>query len=168
MAGKTAYAEATAGKEDAGKLYARDLYLLRLRAELVVLSACETGGGENRRGEGVVGLTKGFFSAGARSAVATLWSVDDARNADLVLRFFQKLKTGSPKDAALREAKLDYIRVRPHDEAHPAFWAAALAHGDMAVMDLSGGESWWWWAVVGGAAVAWASLLRVTVTLAVG
>lgn len=134
--------------EDGSQLYARDLYLLRLRAELVVLSACETGGGENRLGEGVVGLTKGFFSAGARSAVATLWRVDDARNADLVLRFFQKLKTGSPKDAALREAKLDYLRARPHDEAHPAYWAAALAHGDMAGMDFSG-KGWHWWAGAG-------------------
>jgi len=144
-------------------VYARDLYLMRLRAELVVLSACETADGEHRWGEGVVGLTKGFFSAGARSAVATLWRVDDARNADLVLHFFQKLKNGATKDAALREAKLDYLRNRPHDEAHPAYWAAALIHGDVSSLDLeSNGWGWWWW-VVAAAVVGlfvWAVLWR--------
>jgi CHAT domain-containing protein/Tfp pilus assembly protein PilF len=139
-------------------VYARDLYLMRLRAELVVLSACETGDGEHRWGEGVVGLTKGFFSAGARSAVATLWRVDDARNADLVLRFFQKLKNGAAKDAALREAKLDYLLARPHDEAHPAYWAAALMHGDVPALDWGGGGGagcWRWLGLLAAAAAGY-------------
>lgn len=140
-------------------VYASDLYLTRLRADLVVLSACETSGGEYRWGEGVVGLTKGFFSAGARSVVATLWSVDDARNADLVLRFFQKLKAGTTKDAALREAKLDYLQERPHDEAHPVYWAAALLHGEVSGLDPAESNLWKWWfgggLVLVFAALAW-------------
>lgn len=137
----------TDSDEDESLVYARDLYLMRLRAELVVLSACETGDGEHRWGEGVVGLTKGFFSAGARSTVATLWRVDDALNADLVLRFFQNLKNGATKDAALREAKLDYLHDRPHDEAHPAYWAAELVHGDVSPLDLEVSGLGWWWIV---------------------
>jgi len=124
-------------------VYLRDLYLQRLRAELVVLSACETSAGEYRMGEGMVSLAKGFFHAGVRSVVATLWSVDDAKNADLMLRFFQRIKNSDPKDAALRTAKLNYLNAHPHDEAHPVYWAAAVAVGDMQPVDLNGVGGWW-------------------------
>jgi CHAT domain-containing protein len=126
-------------------LYVRDLYLQRFPAELVVLSACETSVGEYRLGEGVISLAKGFFHAGARSIVATLWSVDDAKNAKLIRLFFDCLRTGIRKDEALREAKLRFLDEVSQDEAHPVFWAAAVANGDMKGMDLSGpGVGWWW------------------------
>ncbi len=124
-------------------LYVRDLYLQRLPAELVVLSACETSVGENRLGEGVISLAKGFFHAGARSIVATLWSVDDAKNAKLIRLFFQNIRSGMSKDAALRQAKLRFLEELPHDEAHPVFWAAAVANGDMAAMAFPGSMVWW-------------------------
>lgn len=134
-------------------VYLRDLYLQRLRAELVVLSACETSAGEYRTGEGMVSLAKGFFHAGVRSVVATLWSVDDAKNADLMLRFFQQIKNGDSKDAALRTAKLNYLDAHPHDEAHPVYWAAAVAVGEMQPIGLDrvGG---WWMLVIAGIALA--------------
>lgn len=132
-------------------LYVRDLYLQRFPAELVVLSACETSVGEYRLGEGVISLAKGFFHAGARSIVATLWSVDDAKNAKLIRLFFESLHTGLRKDAALRDAKLRFLDQMAHDEAHPVFWAAAVANGDMSAMDLPGPGRWWW--LAGGAAV---------------
>ncbi len=86
-------------KDSAFYLYMRDLYQLHLPAELVVLSACETNLGEYKVGEGVISLAKGFFHAGARSMVATLWSVDDAKNADLMLQFFQQIKEVCRKTA---------------------------------------------------------------------
>lgn len=112
-------------------IYTRDLYAMRIPAELVVLSACETSVGEYRAGQGVISLGKGFFQAGARSVVATLWSVDDARHADLMVRFYKNLKAKQRKDDALRQAKLDYIAGHPHDEAHPAYWAGSTAWGNM-------------------------------------
>ena len=127
-------------------LYVRDLYLQHLPADLVVLSACQTNAGEYLRGEGVVSIAKGFFQAGARSVVATLWSVDDAKNADLMLRFFQNLQQGDEKDAALRNAKLAFLDAHPHDEAHPVFWAAALAQGEMDVIKWKTLKEWWWMA----------------------
>lgn len=126
-------------------LYVRDLYLLKLPAELVVLSACETNAGEYRTGEGLVSLAKGFFHAGARSVVATLWRVDDAKNADLMLRFFKNIQRGNLKDAALRKAKLSFIADLPHDETHPVYWAAAVAQGEMTALSLQ--KNWFggWW-----------------------
>ena len=138
-------------KDSAFYLYMRDLYQLHLPAELVVLSACETNLGEYKVGEGVISLAKGFFHAGARSMVATLWSVDDAKNADLMLQFFRQIRKETPKDAALQQAKLNHLMTRPHDEAHPFFWAAAVATGDMAPMDF---PSPWRWVFYGAAILA--------------
>lgn len=132
-------------------LYVRDLYLQRFPAELVVLSACETSVGEYRLGEGVISLAKGFFHAGAHSIVATLWSVDDAKNAKLIRLFFECLRKGLRKDEALRDAKLRFLDEVAHDEAHPVFWAAPVANGDMTPMELPGGMPWGW--IAAGAAV---------------
>lgn len=129
------------GDTTAPVVYSRDLYARYIPAELVVLSACETSVGEYRAGEGVVSIAKGFFHAGARSVVATLWSVDDARHADLMLKFLKNISTGERKDAALQDAKLDYISQHPHDEAHPAYWAAATAWGNVRPVAK---KRWWW------------------------
>lgn len=146
-------------KDSAFQLYVNDLYQMRLPAELVVLSACETNLGQYKAGEGVVSLAKGFFRAGTRSLVATLWSVDDAKNADLMTLFFQGISAEMPKDAALQDAKLSFLTSHPHDEAHPFYWAAAVATGDMRPMEIAspwrqyalyilvvlllGGLAWW-------------------------
>lgn len=127
-------------------LYVRDLYQQHIPAALVVLSACETNIGENRVGEGTVSLARGFFQAGARSVVATLWSVDDAKNADLMRLFFKQLKKGARKDTALRQAKLRFLDTHSNDAAHPVYWAAAVAGGDMEAIEL---EAFGWWWVVG-------------------
>lgn len=92
--------------------------------------------GSTRLGEGVISLAKGFFHAGARSIVATLWSVDDAKNAKLIRMFFENIRSGMAKDEALRRAKLRFLDELPHDEAHPVFWAATVANGDMAAMEF--------------------------------
>jgi CHAT domain-containing protein len=113
-------------------LYVRDLYNLELNADLVVLSACETGLGRLRRGEGIISLARAFAYAGARAIVTTLWSVDDEKAKDLMLDFHGHLKRGEPVDAALRRAKLDYLQRRPGPaEAHPFFWAGFAPIGDM-------------------------------------
>ncbi|NUO01965.1 MAG: CHAT domain-containing protein [Saprospiraceae bacterium] len=143
---KPSYLVFSPNKNTAFELIVRDLYEMHLPAELVVLSACETNLGEHKEGEGVVSLAKGFFHAGVRSMVATLWSVDDARNADLMLQFFQQIRKEKPKDDALKQAKLNYLKARPHDEAHPFFWAAAVATGDMTPMDF---RSPWRWLLYG-------------------
>ncbi|MBK8652838.1 MAG: tetratricopeptide repeat protein [Haliscomenobacter sp.] len=111
-------------------LYARDLYSMELKCDLVVLSACETSVGAYRHGEGILGLGRGFFYAGAQSIMGTLWSVDDARTSSLVQRTFFYLRKGIPKDVALYRAKLDFLQEHAHDEAHPFYWSGLLLNGD--------------------------------------
>ena len=113
-------------------LYVRDLYNLELNADLVVLSACETGIGELRRGEGIVSLARGFTYAGAKSIVTSLWSVADEKTKDIMAAFYQNLKKGLPKDEALRQAKLEYIDgLEGHTSAHPFYWSGFIGVGDM-------------------------------------
>ena len=114
---------------------------VRIDADLVVLSACESGLGKELGGEGLIGLTRAFQYAGARSVAASLWSVPDQTTAELMIRFYRHLRSGLPKDEALRAAQLDFIRgpievtdldgqkVRK-DASAPYYWAAFQIFGD--------------------------------------
>lgn len=112
-----------------GFLQLHDIYNLNLSAELVVVSACDSGLGKDIKGEGLVGLTRGFMYAGARSVVASLWQVDDAATAELMTRFYREmLAKGASPIAALREAK---VAVWQQDgRSAPFFWAAFVLQGD--------------------------------------
>lgn len=114
-------------------LYNRDLYDLDLQADLVVLSACETGIGELKSGEGIISLARGFSYAGSKSIITTLWNINDERTQEIMLSFYTYLKEGRTKDDALRQAKLDFIDNYSHS-AHPFYWAAFVPVGDMEVI----------------------------------
>ncbi len=114
---------------------------LRLDADLVVLSACESGRGKELGGEGVIGLTRAFQYAGAHSVLATLWSVEDLPTAELMIRFYRHLVGGETKDEALRSAQRELIEApievpdaagRPQrfDASSPYFWAGFQVYGD--------------------------------------
>lgn len=114
-------------------LFARDIYDLRLNAELVVLSACQTGTGRLRRGEGIISLARAFARAGARSLLTTLWSVSDSPTQTITTGFHQYLAgQAAPKDKALQQAKLDYLAGSrgSGNLAHPYYWAGFLLVGD--------------------------------------
>jgi CHAT domain-containing protein len=111
-------------------LYNRDLYNMAIKADMVVLSACETGIGELQNGEGIISLARGFSYAGAKSIITSLWSVNDASSKELMEGFYAYIKEGRDKDEALRLAKLDFMDKHVN-EAHPFFWAPFIAIGDM-------------------------------------
>ncbi len=102
---------------------------LRLDADLVTLSACDTALGREMGGEGMVGLTRAFQYAGARSVLASLWSVEDDSTSRLMQRFYGHLRDGKPKDEALRAAQIDLIRGGS-GSSHPFHWAAFQLVGD--------------------------------------
>ena len=107
----------------------QDIYALKARVDLVVLSACRTGLGKDVKGEGLIGVTRGFMNAGASSAVASLWSVDDEATAELMKNFYSNmLREGMPPAAALREAQ-NTVRKDPR-WASPYYWAAFTFQGD--------------------------------------
>ena len=108
-----------------GTLTVGELYSMRLNADLVTLSACETGLGKIANGDDVVGLTRGFLYAGSRSIVASLWKVDDEATAYLMTRFYQSLK-GTSKREALRLAQIETRKKY----SHPYYWAAFQLTGE--------------------------------------
>lgn len=121
---------------DGDRLYVSEIYGLQLNAELVTLSACETGLGQMYRGEGIVSVARAFASAGARSIVQSQWAVSDAQTRRLMELFYQNLKTGLPKDRALQKARSAYLAAYRGELAHPYFWAGFILIGDNAPLHL--------------------------------
>jgi CHAT domain-containing protein len=109
-------------------LYLGEIYNLSLNADLVVLSACETGVGKLVKGEGLIGLTRGFLYAGAANLLVSLWQVNDASTANLMIDFYQNLLAGKSKAAALREAKLRLLEQQTK-YAKPYHWAPFVLIG---------------------------------------
>ncbi len=117
------------GNPQDGFLRANEIYNLKLPAELVVLSACQTGLGKEIRGEGLVGLTRGFMYAGAARVVVSLWSVNDQATAELMTKFYQKmLKQGERPAAALRSAQVEMWKQKQWSV--PYYWAAFTLQGE--------------------------------------
>jgi CHAT domain-containing protein len=117
------------GKAQDGFLRANEIYNLHLPAELVVLSACETGLGKEIKGEGLVGLTQGFMYAGARRVVVSLWNVNDKATAELMARFYRgMLRENKTPAAALRAAQMEMSRQRQWQS--PYYWAAFVLQGE--------------------------------------
>lgn len=112
------------------RLYVREVYNLALNADLVTLSACQTNTGELRRGEGIIGLTRAFAYAGAKSIVGSLWNAHDKNTMLFMVDFYRRLKSGARKDAALAGAKRTFIGYGD-ERSHPFFWAAFVGVGDM-------------------------------------
>jgi hypothetical protein len=111
-----------------GFLQTYEVYKLRLNADLVTLSGCETGLGKELGGEGIMGLTRAFMYAGTPSVVVSLWKVSDESTAELMEAFYTELKQGTSKDVALQRA-MQQLRSDPKYE-HPYYWAPFVLVGD--------------------------------------
>lgn len=129
------------GKKLNGFIGLQDVYSLRAPVDLVVLSACQTGLGEDIRGEGLIGLTRGFMYAGATSVVASLWQVEDEATAELMKLFYtEMLKNGKTPAEALRSAQ-NSIRQRPEWSA-PHYWAGFTLQGEYRYVVNSERSGW--------------------------
>ncbi|MEL6820762.1 MAG: CHAT domain-containing tetratricopeptide repeat protein [Calditrichota bacterium] len=122
------FSRGQSSRED-GVLYQGEIYGLELNADLVALSACETGLGKWNRGEGVLGLGRAFLFAGAQNVLASLWRIDDMASADLMTYFFSQTLRGESYVSALRASKLRSI-TRGDDFARPDRWAAFILVGN--------------------------------------
>ncbi len=118
-------------------LHTYEIYNLNLNAELVTLSACNTGTGQLREGEGVMSLARGFAYAGCPNVVTSLWAAPDQATAQLMQSFYYYLKNGWEKDEALHQAKLDFLANADENLANPYYWGSFILVGDAQPLQLT-------------------------------
>jgi len=118
--------------KDDNLLFISDLYNYQIDADLVVLSACETGVGKLQKGEGMLSLARAFNYAGVDALVTTLWKIDDESTSQIMIDFYANLKQGLTKSEALRQAKLTYLKKHDNDMLlqHPYYWSGIVLVGD--------------------------------------
>ncbi len=110
-----------------GILYSDEIYNLNLNADLVVLSACESGLGKIVKGEGIIGLTRGFIYSGAKNIVVSLWQVADKSTSELMIEFYKNILAGRSYSSSLREAKLKLIKEGNY--SYPLEWSPFVLIG---------------------------------------
>ena len=119
-----------------GFLEVGEIVQLKLRSDLVVLSSCNSGLGVIDESEGILGMTKAFFEAGAKSVVVSLWSVNDKYTAKFMMLFYKNLSEGLDKSEALRQAKIEFIRKY---SPNPYYWAAFVLSGNVSKLNIQAG-----------------------------
>ncbi len=130
MYSKLAFAKPEAGNSEDGWLNTSEIYTMKLRARMAVLSACNTGSGKLQKGEGVMSLARGFLYAGCPSIIMTLWEVEDESGALIMKDFYKMLSKGKSKNEALRLAKLLHIENADPLKSHPHYWLGYVAVGN--------------------------------------
>lgn len=131
-------------------MHTSDLQTLQgLKARLIVLTACETGSGKHRRGEGVFSLARGFAEAGIPATVTTLWEIDELATYKLTELFYKHLHNGSPGDVAMQKAKLELLSISDHEHLLPYYWSPAILIGQTeAIVERSLFWNYWGYALV--------------------
>lgn len=125
------------------RLYAYEIYNLKLNAEMAVLSACNSGLGKMQKGEGMMSLARGFIYAGCPSIVMTLWQVADKSSSELMTSFYGYLKKGKSKQEAMRHAKIDYLENSDDLTSNPYFWSGFVVLGDSSPIYKKSGMAYW-------------------------
>ena len=125
------------------KLYAYEIYNLKLNARMAVLSSCNSGFGKMQKGEGMMSLARGFIYAGCPSIVMTLWQVADKSSSELMTSFYKYLKKGKSKQEAMRLAKIDYLETADDLTSNPYFWSGFVVLGDSSPIYRKSGLAYW-------------------------
>jgi hypothetical protein len=127
------------------KLFFSELYSLNFPAKMAVLSACDTGNGILKSGEGIMSISRALTYAGVQSSVYSLWQVPDKETAEIIIDFYKNLKEGQYKDEALSNAKKTFISKNPL-KAHPYFWAGFVVNGNTEPLEIT---KYWLWILIG-------------------
>lgn len=110
-----------------GILHAGEMYNLNISADLMVLSACETGVGKIVKGEGMIAMTRGLIYSGVKNIVFTLWNISDKHTQNFMVDFYQEVLNGASYTQALRKAKLNMINNEP--TSYPKLWSGYMLIG---------------------------------------
>jgi CHAT domain-containing protein len=130
-------------------------------AQLIVLSACETGNGKLYKGEGVFSFNRGFAALGIPSSVINLWSVENESTYKITELFYKYVADGLSLDVALQKAKIEFIRSAPKRKRLPYYWAAAILAGKTDAIETGSGYSWYWAATGAGVILLWLAFFRI-------
>ncbi|MFK7834568.1 MAG: CHAT domain-containing protein [Winogradskyella sp.] len=126
------------------ELYISELYGLNLNADMAVLSACNTGVGEFKTGQGIVSMNTAFTAAGVPSVLSSLWSAPDDATQKIMTSFYKHLKAGNSKSVSLKNAKIDYLKTTEDPNLkHPYYWAGFVLTGDTSAI-ISQTNNWWY------------------------
>ena len=136
-------AESESSSENA-KLYAHEIAQMKIDADLVVLSACQTNTGEEINGEAVRGIAKAFYMASCPHLILTNWLVDDKSSNMIITDFFKNIMDYKSTAESLREAKTAYLNYSSEVQAHPSYWAAYAYHGSSTKMEADSNTNWIW------------------------
>lgn len=126
---KMLFADGAEGSND-GMLNTYEVYSIPLDAMMVVLSSCNTGSGMLVNGEGILSLARGFLYAGSRSAIMSMWEVEDVSASEVIHSFYKNMRSGQTKSSALRSARVKYLRTASQGKSHPYYWSALVIYGD--------------------------------------
>lgn len=136
--------------EDDGWVHTYELFAMEMEADLAILNACHTGGGQLQKGEGLLGLSTGFAFAGVPSIYMNHWESDDREGVSIMEEFIKGLQAGLRKNVALQQAKKYYLAQADEIRSHPYFWANPGLIGDYTPMKFEEKRGWGWILWVGG------------------
>lgn len=137
----------TTSKVEDNTLHTFELYHMELNAELAVLSACNTGSGNIKNGEGIMSLGKAFQYAGVKSVLLSQWEVSDAIAPVIMSSFYNNLKEGKSKSESLRQAKLDFLESSNNITSNPYYWGSFFIVGNPDPINLNPKSNQWYWIV---------------------
>ena len=132
---------------DDNYLYTYEIYNQDLSSNLAILTACETGKPTYQPGEGMISLAHAFNYAGSESILTSLWQIDEQSSTKILEYFYSYLEDGLPKDEALRNAKLDYLKNAKGRTLHPQYWAGLILIGDVSPITLTTTVTWPYWII---------------------
>jgi CHAT domain-containing protein len=133
-----------------GNLYSYEISQMELKAQLVVLSGCNTGYGLLRQSEGLISIARSFLYTGIRSVAYTLWPLSDKTGSDLVCSFYQAIRSRQTLDKAMRTAKLSFLENADPVRSHPFYWAGYVIAGRTESVPVFG---MFYWIMLGAAAI---------------
>jgi CHAT domain-containing protein len=120
-----------------GLLKTYEVYGIPLKAKMVVLSSCNTGTGLLSSGEGILSMARGFIYSGSQSVIMSMWEVEDKSGTEIVKMFYKNLKRGYSKSAALRKARISFLKNADQLHSHPYFWSTLVVYGDNSALYCS-------------------------------
>ena len=132
-----------------GDLTSSEIYNSRSKANMVVLSACNTGFGKIEKGEGVMSMARAFHFSGIPSIVMSLWKVPDKETKTIMFDFYRFLQKGKSKSEALRLAKLSFLKKNKNTALmHPYYWSGFVINGNADPIEIGNSTPIWWWILI--------------------